>query len=403
MSQYLLCCADCGHRTPEDRYYVSCPACGGFLEVEFGKVPPQPVDDRYTSIFKYHPVMPFNPVTEDIERYETIAETPVIFAERLSERLGVQIHYKDETVMPTGTWKDREGFVSFHRLLKNNIADLVVFSSGNTGTSLARSASMIKGPRLHLVVPRASTERLDTYRQFFNADYVKVHFFDGSNDECIAQAARLSEELGYQGEGGFANYARREGLKLFALEVLFGWGQRADWYVQPVAGGIGIYSYHKAYRDLGIPQQCPRLLGVQADICAPMVNAWRAGAATLEAQYIPKEIVPSEFVRVLRTRKPTGSYPVLKRIMDAVDGRFEAVADSQILEALRLFYLDDYYQDVFRRDGKLVGLEPATALAGVVKGVNEGYIKQGETILINVSGAAKVGDLRPEWLADCLG
>jgi len=400
MSQYTLRCADCGHQTSENKYYIKCPVCMGFLEVELDVVPSQPVDQNFDSIFKYHPVMPFDPVTENITDYENYADTPIFLAEHLSEKLGIELYCKDEIAMPSGTWKDREGFVSIHRLLKNGISDLVVFSSGNTATSLARSASIIKGPRLHIVIPEASQTRIKTYREFFDPDYVKLHFFDGSNDECIVQAEKMAQEMGYQIEGGFSNYARREGLKLLALEVMLGWGKEIDWYVQPVAGGIGIYSYHKAYRDLNIESECPKLLGVQAEICAPMVNAWRAGAATLEEKYIPQEVIPSDFVRVLRTRKPTDSYPILKKVMDKVNGRFEDVTDAQILEALKLFYVDDYYRDVYKNTGKQVGLEPATALAGVIKGVAEGYIKPNEKILLNVSGAAKKGDLKKEWLAD---
>jgi threonine synthase len=402
MSHYSLRCADCSHSTPEDRYYVGCPRCNGFLEVELSSVPASPVDDRFPSIFKYHPVMPYDPANDVIVEFENISPTPVVFADRLSDRLGIEVHFKDETAMPSGTWKDREGFVSIHRLLKNGIDDLVVFSSGNTGTALARSASIVRGPRVHLVVPNASRNRISAYPELFHPDYVKVHFFDGSNDESAAEAGRLAAEMGYQGEGGFANYARREGLKLLALEVMHEWGKPVDWYVQPVAGGIGIYSYHKAYRDLGIAEQCPKILGVQADICAPMVNAWRAGAPALEAEHIPRDVVPSEFVRVLRTRKPTGSYPVVKRVIDTVGGQLEKVSDAEILDGLRLLYLDEYYRDVYRRSQRLAGLEPATALAGVVKGVAAGYIERGARVLVNVSGAAKPGDVKIDWIADLL-
>src|SRR2546425_5888859 len=34
------------------------------------------------------------------------------------------LFFKDETLMPTGTWKDREGYVTIHRLLKNKVNDL---------------------------------------------------------------------------------------------------------------------------------------------------------------------------------------------------------------------------------------------------------------------------------------
>jgi len=402
MADWALVCRDCGWRHAEDQYYVACPACSGFIEVELSAVPAQPIDRRFRSIFKYHPVMPFDPVHEDLERLEHVEETPCVLAPRLSEKLGIELYFKDEMRMPSGTWKDREGFLSIYRLMRNKVPDLFAFSSGNTGTSLARSASLFRGPRLHLVVPRASEQRLATYRQFFDPDFVQVHLFDGSNDECIVRAKALAKEMGIAVEGGFTNYARREGLKLFGLELALSSNLKVDWYVQPVAGGIGIYSLHKAYRDLGRRGDCPRMLAVQAEICAPMVNAWRAGAATLEERFVPQSVVPSPYVRVLRTRRPDDSYPILKPIMDEVGGAFEDAADGEIHEGLRLLYLDDHYRDLYRETGILCGLEPATALGGIVKAVRRGTIDRGARVLLNVSGAAKTGDVRMDWIGDLL-
>lgn len=398
MANYKLKCTKCGWSHPEDQYYIKCPTCSGFLEVDIQLGKGEPIDNSFSSIFKFHPVMPYDPLKRDISRFENIPETAVVFAPRLSEKLDVEIYFKDELSMPSGTWKDREGFVSIYRLIINNVSDLFVFSSGNTGTSLARSASIIKGPRIHLVIPELSRRRLATHPQFFDPDYVKLHFFDGSNDECTEHAKKLAGEAGIQVEGGFSNYARREGLKLLGLEIILSWGKKIDWYTQAVAGGIGLYSFFKAYRDLGKADQCPRLLGVQADICAPMVNAWKAGADTLEEKYIPRTVVPSDFVRVLRTRRPVDGYQVLKPMMTKLRGDFVAVSEGEILEGLRMLLLDDYYKEKFHTDGKLVGLEAATALAGIIKSVRSGEIKKGERILLNVSGAAKEGDVKMEWL-----
>lgn len=402
MAEWILVCRDCGWRHAEDQYYVACPACGGFLEVAFPSVPAEPVDRQFSSIFKYHRVMPFDPVHEDIAQFEHFEETPCVLAERLSEKLGIELYFKDETRMPSGTWKDREGFVSIFRLLRNKVPAFFAFSSGNTGTSLARSASIMRGPKLHLVVPSTSQERLATYRQFFDPKFVHVHFFEGSNDECVARAKELAKEMGIAVEGGFTNYARREGLKLFGLELALAWDRKPDWYVQPVAGGIGVYALHKAYRDLGRRNECPRILAVQAAICAPIVNAWRAGAATLEERYVPQTVEASPYVRVLRTRRPSDSYPILKPILDEVGGHCEDVSDQDIHEGLRLLYLDDYYKDMYRKTGTLCGLEPATALAGICKGARQGYIVRGERVVLNVSGAAKAGDIQMEWIEDLL-
>ncbi len=398
MAEWTLRCAACGWQGPEDQYYVGCPKCEGFLEVALAKIPSQPVDNSQRSIFRFHPVMPFDPVANDLASYEDIENTPMIFAERLSADLDVELWFKDEMVMPSGTWKDREGFVSMYRLLRNKVSDLFVFSSGNTGTSLARSATKMRGPRLHLVVPKSSEKRVATYRQFFDPDFVKLYFFEGSNDECIAESKRLSREMGIRAEGGFSNYARREGLKLFGLELALTWDKKCDWYVQPIAGGIGIYSLHKAYSDIDRRGECPRILGVQAEICAPMVNAWKDGSAVLEDRHVPATVVPSPYVRVLRTRKPADSYPILKPIMDEVGGAFVAANDQEIHDGLRALYRDDYYRALYRETGKLCGLEPATALAGIVKAIKEGTITRGSRVVLNVSGAAKDGDLNLAWL-----
>ena len=93
------------------------------------------------------------------------------------------------------------------------------------------------------------------------------------------------------------------------------------------------------------------------------------------------------------------SYPIIKRIMDEVGGVFEAVSEKEIYEGLRLFYCEDYFKRRFA-EGTTVGLEPATALAGISKAVRKGIILPGEKVLLNVSGMAKEGDVKPEWISD---
>ena len=193
---------------------------------------------------------------------------------------------------------------------------------------------------------------------------MKVYYFNGSNDKCVEEARRLAKERNILTEGGFMNYARRECLKTTGLEIALEWDERPDWYCQSVAGGIGLYGFYKAYVDTGKEAKCPKILGVQADICSPMVDAWEAHAETLEEKYIPTNVISSPYVRVLRTRRPTDGYPILKKIMDKVSGAFEKVSGQEIHEALRFFYRDEYYRDIYSQKKQLVGLEAATALIG---------------------------------------
>lgn len=371
-----LRCVDCGWEGPEDSYLLACPRCTGLLEAVGLAVLQRP-------------------------------PTPLFRSEAVSERLGVEVWFKDETVHPTGTMKDREAWLAVQRLLWHGIGHLVMWSSGNAGSAVAREVSL-HGSRIapdgasgmtvmDLVVPLASEDRVKSVWRMFDRERVHVRFVAGGNDEAAAIAAQMvARGSRTVGEGGFRNYARREGLTGIGRELL-ATPYAFDWYVQAVTGGLGVMAIEKACRDAG--RECPRVLAVQPSLCAPMYSAWVHGADELEERFIPQAKPISPYVRVLRTRRPDG-YRWVKRVMDRVDGRFTVVTGGEIREALRLFYADDYWKER-RVAGVTVGLEPATALAGLMREVRAGTVRG--RVVVNVSGAAKGDDVREEWIEDVVG
>jgi threonine synthase len=64
--------------------------------------------------------------------------------------------------------------------------------------------------------------------------------------------------------------------------------------VYPTGGGVGIIGIYKALRELlelgWVSGDLPRLVAVQADGCAPIVTAFRAGAAESEPWPDPKTV-----------------------------------------------------------------------------------------------------------------
>ena len=193
--QYHLSCYDCGYETPEDNYYVTCPKCKGFLEVTLDR----PLEERVflaelPSIFKYQHFMPYSyePGYDSLENFEA---TPDFVDAALSERLDVELVVKDETVLPTGTWKDREGFVSIHRLVINDIDDLTIFSAGNTAASLARSATLFKGPRVHMVIPYTSEKRIEKFRHSFDFYQTNAANPDDAEPGMVTVARNIDAEL----------------------------------------------------------------------------------------------------------------------------------------------------------------------------------------------------------------
>ncbi len=397
---FALTCWRCDWEGPESGPLTACPACGGVLEFSSQNVLGRDVPQRVGRVSDFDALMPIVEPTANHPEFD-LPYTPLVHAAVLSERLGITLFIKDETGLPTGSWKDREAFVFFDRLRRHGITDIVLFSAGNTGTALARAAGILRWSRLHLVVPDSSRERIGSLSHFHH-DHVTLVFRDGSNDECIDYAREYANRNGLTREGGFTNYVRREGLKTLGLELIHqarDLGVSFDWYVQPVAGGIGVYSFWKAHVDSGLAARQPRILGVQADVCQPFVNGWQDRSPTLEPRHVPERIDPSPFVRVLRTRNPVDSYGCLFEIQSRTGGEFVGASDAEILAGLRLFYEEPAFRDAFDRRGVIVGLEPATALAGLVKNVQSGVIPRGASVVLNCSGAAKPGDIDPEWLA----
>jgi threonine synthase len=125
MASYKLSCQSCDYREPETAYVIGCPKCGGFLEVKFDSlISVNELDDKkYSSIFRFHRAMPFDPIKLDTAKMETIEATPEVVSEVVGDQLGIELIFKNEMVLPTGTWKDREGFVSLHRLLDRHYPD----------------------------------------------------------------------------------------------------------------------------------------------------------------------------------------------------------------------------------------------------------------------------------------
>ena len=391
-----LSCIKCGWEGKETTYLTECPICASPIEIIYNSKN-NLVDTKYTGELRYHQYMPYEPnlTYEDVQHPGL---TPLVYSPEISEKINCDVYIKNECTFATGTWKDREGITSIDRLVRNNIEKLVIFSSGNTGTSLALAAKAIQKPVLELVVPIASKKRVESLSKFYEHDYINKHFFEGSNDECIEYTSKLAHKLSCPTENGFKNYARREGLKSLTFELYEQTSMNFDWYVQPVAGAIGIYSMYKALKDINKLELLPRILGVQASICAPFVGGWEGNHSRLIESIIPQDVIPSEFVRVLRTRKPSDSYETVFKIMNECRGSFVGVSDLQIYNAMQLLYSSNYTKNEFENKGYLPGLEPCTALAGLIKSTEESVVKPGSKVILNLSGAAKPTDIKRKWV-----
>jgi threonine synthase len=203
--------------------------------------------------------------------------TPLVKAPRLAKRLGLDtILVKDETRNPTGSFKDRMLSVGVSRAVELKKETVAVQSSGNVGAAAAAYAARA-GLKSVVFVPRTAPEEKLLQAQMYGAEVVRI-----DNDSPAGIFDLLLEAAGESGwylvsTAAIYNPFTLEGAKTIAYEIA---EQTAfdlpDWVIVPVGGGGAIGSIWRGFNDLralGLVDRLPRMVGVQAEGCAPFVEA----------------------------------------------------------------------------------------------------------------------------------
>jgi threonine synthase len=305
------------------------------------------------------------------------AYTPCVRATRLGAALGLpSLYLKDETVLPTGTTKYRMAVVSLAFLAECGVKAFCTSSTGNSSTAYAHAISRYPDLRLYLFTAEAFEERVDYGggSQVVPFGLRGATFVDAFN---VAGVFAAKHHL--VSERGFFNPGRREGLKLAFLEAAEQVPDPIDWYVQAVSSAMGVYGAYKGARELygmGRIARTPRLLCVQQETCAPMVQAFEAGSPVIRARDIVPE--PRGIAKAILRGDPTKAYPHVRKIVLESNGDFVAVSEAEIREARSM--VED-----------LEGISPcfsaSTALAGLVRLVRRGDFPRQDTVLINLTGS----------------
>jgi threonine synthase len=185
--------------------------------------------------------------------------TPLLYAARLSEELGIELYIKFEGANPTGSFKDRGMTVAVSKALQEGARAVICASTGNTAASASAYAARAGLPAVVLVPAGAVSSGKLAQSQGLGA---RVLALQGTFDDAL----RISRELGETGEfavvnSGYNDY-RVEGQKTVAFELLEELGRAPDVVALPYGGGGNSTAIVRGFREAG--EGVPRLVPSEA-------------------------------------------------------------------------------------------------------------------------------------------
>jgi threonine synthase len=355
-----LSCRQCGAIAPfGPRYH--CDDCFGPLEVTYDydairrEAPRASISAGPCSIWRYRPLLPVDGVVDLGTGW-----TPLLRAERLGRELGLNdLWIKNDSVNPTFSFKDRNVAVAVNQAMAFGFDTFACASTGNLAGSVAGFAARA-GLRSYVFVPADLEQNKLLAAMVYGATLVTV---DGSYDAVNRLCTQIADQYGW----GFANINLRpfysEGSKTVAFETVeqLGW-EAPDVIVAPMAGASLLTKIDKGLRELvqvGWLDHCAtRLIGAQAEGCAPVVRAFHTGAE----EVLP--VVPDTIAKSLAIGDPADGYYALRAIRRS-GGYAEAASDEAIVEGIRLLACTE---GIFTESagGTVVAAAAQLALSGVI-------------------------------------
>jgi threonine synthase len=366
-------CPACGRIYPADRPIWRCD-CGGNLNLVpgrgFGR---SEIVTANASMWRYAAALALSTPPR-----VSLGEgwTPLV----LRDWQGVKIHFKLESYMPTGSFKDRGTAVMVNHLLELGVGPIHEDSSGNAGASIATYAAAAGVP-CRIYVPASAPRAKLVQIAASGADVRRV---PGTRQD-VTEAA-----LAAVGESFYASHNWQpffvEGTKTLAFELWEQLGFRVpDNILVPTGYGSNILGLDRGFDELergGEITARPRLFAVQAANCAAFAAAWSADANHFVA-FSAKATVADG----IATPRPVRIAEVLAALRRSQGGVI-AVAEEEITPALA----------VLGRLGLFVEPTAATAGAAVTRLLSDGTITPDQTTVAVLTGsglkaADRIGEL----------
>jgi threonine synthase len=370
-------CVICGKQQPYEPLVAAvCKHCdsqwleGRYDYDDFKREILRGLPGRPSNLGRYQEVLPLdNPSALDLY---PAGGTPLWLSRRFAPALGLdKVYFKDERYGPTSSFKDRQAAVAVAAMVEGGIREAVIASTGNAAVAYAAACARA-GIKLWVFMTSLVPQEKLREAALFGAEVIRV---SGNYDQTKQIAAQFAQRRNLLLDRGASSIPARESMKTIAYEIVEQLGWRApDWYIQSVSGGLGPLGVYQGFKELygmGLIDRIPKLAVIQAEGCAPMVQAFKAGHEVAEA------VIPDTHIIVLSTGDPGKMYTYLWKLTQEYGGVMESVSDAEAFSAMH---------SLARSEGMAVEPASAVAFAGFEKIARNGLIGKEETVVVNCTG-----------------
>jgi threonine synthase len=326
--------------------------------------------ERPFNMWRYQDILPLDH-PESIDLYPA-GGTPLWLSQRFAPNLGhASVYIKDERYGPTSSFKDRQAAVAVAAMAENGISEAVIASTGNAAVAYAAACARA-GIKLWVFMTSLVPQEKLRETALFGAEVIRV---SGNYDQTKQIASQFAERRRLFLDRGASSVPSRESMKTITYEIVeqLGW-RTPDWYIQAVSGGMGPLGVYQGFKELygmGLISHIPKLAVIQAEGCAPMVDAFKAGKEVAEP------VVPNTRIIILSTGDPGKSYTYLWNLTQSFGGLMESVTDAEAFAAMRA---------LAKSEGMAVEPATAVAFAGLEKMLKNGHIDKDELVVVNCTG-----------------
>jgi threonine synthase len=241
------------------------------------------LSSRSPTLWRYRELLPLPGDDEPVTLGEGMS--PLLDCPRLAFSMGLdRLLVKDESQLPTGSFKARGMAVAVSMAKHFGIKRLALPTAGNAGGAAAAYAARA-GLETFVFMPEDTPTVNQMEAHLFGA---KAYRVNGLINDCGKIVRDGAEKMGWFDLSTLKEPYRLEGKKTMGLEIAeqLGW-RLPDVILYPTGGGTGLIGMWKAFQELVElgwlnDAKMPRLITCQAEGCAPIVRAFAAGSRFAE-------------------------------------------------------------------------------------------------------------------------